>query len=299
MFEEASSRGLVLITTSALLQGSHGLWAKLIGLEFGAFYQGWTRSVIVLLLLIPVYLLTRAYSKIEAEDRKWYALFIFFMILSQAPLFYAYNTIGLATATLLFFSARLITHYIIGHFWLEERVTLLKVTSLIIALSGLAIIFLFSFEALAPFGMAMAILTGVVVAGEVSFTKKVTHKHSALQVTTAMWLGIFVTHLPFALLFGETITIPSLDIVWMYHTLYAVSIMIAFGLVVAGFKYVPASIGGLLGLLVIVFSSVFGVVLLQETLTTNILFGGTLIIVAAVLPQLHVPRLKFIYKGSD
>ena len=44
--------------------------------------------------------------------------------------------------------------------------------------------------------------------------------------------------------------------------------------------------GGLLGLLEIVFSVAFGIWLFQEELTTKVIIGGALILVAAALPHL-------------
>ena len=294
MFGEVATKGALFMLVSALLQGSHGLWANLIGLQFGVFYQGWTRSVIVLAILVPLVFLTRSLARVHGNDYKWYALFIGFMILSQAPIFYAYNTIGISSTALLFMSAWLATNYLLGLFVLGEELTITKLISFVLAISGLLIVFSLSLSSI--FGMAMAIMAGVVSAAEVAFTKKVTHRYSTLQVTTAMWLGIFLTHLPFALLAGEPIVPPSLSIEWLYHVGYACSIMLAFWLAIKSFKHIDASIGGLVCLMMVVFAAIFGAFVLQEPITLAVVVGGSLITLASVLP---IISMRFIRYGTS
>ncbi|MEK9155349.1 MAG: hypothetical protein AAB839_01750 [Patescibacteria group bacterium] len=38
---------------SALFFGSYGVWSRLIGAEMGSFFQGWTRALIIVILILP------------------------------------------------------------------------------------------------------------------------------------------------------------------------------------------------------------------------------------------------------
>ena len=62
--------------------------------------------------------------------------------------------------------------------------------------------------------------------------------------------------------------------------------MLGFWLVIEGFKYVEASIGGLLGLLEIVFSIGLGILIFHEGLTIRVVIGAALILIAAALPHI-------------
>jgi len=62
--------------------------------------------------------------------------------------------------------------------------------------------------------------------------------------------------------------------------------LFGFWLIIAGLKHLEASTGGLLGLLEIVFSILFGIVIFGESLTGRLIVGGALIIIAAALPHL-------------
>jgi drug/metabolite transporter (DMT)-like permease len=62
--------------------------------------------------------------------------------------------------------------------------------------------------------------------------------------------------------------------------------MIAFWAIIEGLKYLEASIGGLLGLLEIVFSILFGILIFHEGLTLRSTMGAMIVFAAAALPHL-------------
>ena len=293
----SATRGVVVMMFASLLQGSHGLWANLIQDEFGAFYQGWSRSVIILLVLVPLMLALRSYRAIGPGDRKWYAIIVLFMLFTQAPIFYAYTTIGIAPSAFLFFSSWIIATYCIGRLFFNEYFTTIKIAALVFAGTGLLLMFSFSVEELAPLGMAMAVLTGLASASQVAFSKKINPEHSALQITSIMWGGVLLTHLPFAILAGETIVVPALSIGWMYQIGYAFSIMLSFWLMVVGFRYLQPGVGGLLGLFIVVFATMFGIVVLGEHLSISLALGGLSIIIAGLLPFFITEERKVAFES--
>ena len=79
---------------------------------------------------------------------------------------------------------------------------------------------------------------------------------------------------------------------WLSMLGFALTGLIAFWLVIEGYKYADASIGGLLGLMEVLFGVLFGVFIFKEVITTSTLFGGGLIIFAAMLPDLSNLYLK-------
>ena len=64
--------------------------------------------------------------------------------------------------------------------------------------------------------------------------------------------------------------------------------LVSFWLVVEGFKYVDASIGGLLGLVEIVSGVLFGILIFNEDITLTKILGGIIILLAAMLPDLTI-----------
>ncbi len=95
------TKGISLILISALMFGSYGVWSRLMGgQDFGAFYQGWTRAFIIVLILFPFLYFRKEIVKIDKNDRKWLVVFMIFTSLTQAPIFYAFNHMDIGSATL-------------------------------------------------------------------------------------------------------------------------------------------------------------------------------------------------------
>jgi drug/metabolite transporter (DMT)-like permease len=284
-----TTKGIILILIAALMFGSYGIWSRLMGQDFGVFYQSWTRALIIVLVLFPFLYSRKEIVKIDRSDRRWLAAYMILTSLTQAPIFYAFNHMDIGSATLLYFVTMLLTMYLVGFAFLGEKATYVKMASFALALIGMYLVFSFSLAVFTFLAAAMAVLTGIASGGEVSFSKKLSSKYSALYLTWLSWLIIIPTNGIASVLVGETQHLPSFDIVWLYQLGYVAAGIIGFWAIIEGLKYVEASIGGLLGLLEIVFSITFGILIFKEVLTAKIMIGGAVIIIASALP--HVFKL--------
>ena len=294
----ASLRGYLMILLSATGFGSYGLWSRFIGPEFGIFTQGWVRSAIVLAILVPIAVYSKSFKKVAYNDRKWIFVTVLFGIATQAPLYYAYNHMDIGTATLIFYAMFVITSYLVGRIFLGEKITHIKIAALILAFLGLFLIFSFSIAIFSVLAMLLAAINGIASGGEVATSKKSTQKFSSLQIGIYVWVGILLTHLPLALLVGEKQVPLTMNFVWFSMLGFALAGLISFWLVIEGYKYVDASIGGLIGLLEIVFGVMFGIIFFHEHLTVTIIFGGFLIALSGMLPDLFAIRAKYIKRVS-
>ena len=278
--------GAILVLLSALMFGSYGVWSRLIGGAMDNFFQGWTRALIILLIITPVLLWRREAKSIEKSDIKWLVTFLIFTSLTQAPLFYAFNHMDIGTATLLFFVSMFLTMYAVGWCFLGERMTRIKVFASVMAIVGMCLVFSFSIARFSLFAALMAVLNGIASGGEIAFSKKLTHAYTPLYIVTLSWGIILLTNLIVSLSLGEHQLSMSLSAVWFWQLCYSLAASLGFGLVIAGFRYVDAGVGALLGLLEIVFGIVFGVYFFGETITPSIFFGSILIIGAAVIHEI-------------
>lgn len=278
--------GYLMILCSAVFFASYGIWAKLIGTDFGIFFQGWVRSALVLLILIPLVMVTKQWKSLTASQRKRILLPVGFGVFTQVPIYYAYINMDIGTTNLIFFATVAMTSYIVGMTIFKEKLTAIKMISLLLAFLGLLIIFGFSLATFSLLAMLMAAVNGIASGGEVATTKKVTQELSSLQVSIYVWIGILITHLPLSILLGEKQLLPSLTLPWFAMGMFSIAGLLAFWLVIEGFKYVDASIGGLIGLSEIIFSILFGVLFFQEKISVSILFGGILILLSGMLPDL-------------
>lgn len=280
-----STKGALIVALSALFFGSYGVWSKLIGTQIDNLFQVYARSLIILLIIIPFGAITHTLKKVEKEDWKWIIIYTLAGSLTVAPIFYAFNKIGIGSATLLFYASYTIISFILGFISFGEKITLDKTIGLLLALVGLYLIFNLSFQQNFLLAALAAILSGSAAGIEVVFTKKISNKYSALQLNVFTWLVIFVFHLIGSLLLGERQLLPELSTAWLGIFGYAIASLSAFSLVVIGYRYVQPGIGALTGLLEIVFGIVFGIVFFSEALTPQIIMGGILIFMAAALPN--------------
>lgn len=279
--------GTLLVFASALMFGSYGVWSRLIGDEMGNFFQGWTRALIILALTVPIALLRKEIKKIKKQDRKWLVIFLIFTSFTQAPIFYAFNHMDIGTASLLFFVSMFLTMNIIGLSFLGEKLTKVKIISSIIAIAGLFLVFSISLTSFTLLAASMAVVNGIASGGEVASSKKLTGNYSPLYVVILSWVIILITNSLISVGIGEVQVMPSFSEPWFWQLMYCLASFFAFWLVIAGFKHIDASIGALIGLMEIVFSILFGILIFNESITLSIALGGLLIILAAAIPSIQ------------
>ena len=132
--KKTENYGAPLVLLSALMFGSYGVWSRLIGDAMGSFFQGWTRALIILILLVPFALIRKEIIKVSREDRGWLVVFLIFTSMTQAPIFYAFNHMDIGTASLLFFVSMFLTMNMISVWFLGEKLTMIKIFSSLIAI---------------------------------------------------------------------------------------------------------------------------------------------------------------------
>lgn len=284
MKTHGSSRGYVFLLAASVLYGTYGVWSKLMGDTFDPFYQGWVRSLLIILMLIPFMVATKSFKPIPRKDWRPFAIFIAFCVCTQAPLYYAFNHAPLGTVQLVFYSAFVIAAYTVGKFYLKETITKVKLVSIALAFLGLVLVFGNAVIAFAPLGLLLAMFNGVASGGEVASSKKLDH-YPAILVVFWGWVFTFITHLPISLAVEEQVPI-QLNEAWLWLAVYSVVNGLTFWLAIKGFQLVDASIGSLIGLMEIVWAAVFGAILFHERLSWSTYIGGVAIIIAAMLPDL-------------
>lgn len=279
-------RGLLFVLLSSVFFGSYGVWSRLIGEDFGVFFQGYTRAIIVILILIPIGLFSGSFKKVKKQDRIWFGVMVLFGMFTQAPIFYAYNHMDIGTAILLFYASMLVTMYIVGFTFLREKLNWVKAISLVLAIIGLLFTFNISLHRFAVLAALMAIANGIASGGEVAFTKKVSDGYSTIQISVYVWLGIVVSNVIVSLLIGEAQVSPALTAPWIYQIGYAISGLLAFYFIIEGLRLIESSIGGLAGLTEIIFGIAFGYFIFHELFTPTTLIGMILILAAAAAPHM-------------
>jgi drug/metabolite transporter (DMT)-like permease len=108
-----------------------------------------------------------------------------------------------------------------------------------------------------------------------------------------------VTNMVASLALGEVQYMPALSLAWLYLGIYAVVSLLGFWFAIEGYKNTEAGVGGLLGLLEVIFAVIFGIVLFNQPLSLQVALGAILILLAAALPHFVSLRKSDYYAKLD
>lgn len=284
--KQTKLKGTIFILLSAVFFGTYGTWSKLMSGVFDDFFQSWTRSLIVIAILLPISIISKKLIKIDKKDIKWYLIYSVPGAMGVPTLFYAFTKLSVGTTLLLFYSALTISTYIYGILVFKEKMNKIKIISLLLGIAGLIVMYSLNLkEGLFP--IIIATIAGLCAGTEVVFTKKLSDKYSGEQLAIGVYAVCFLITFPiFLALNNFSFNIESTTIAWIANVGYAVSSLTAFMFVVKGFNYLESSIAGILGLLEVPIGILLSMIIFNEQIDLSIIIGGSLIILACMLPNL-------------
>jgi drug/metabolite transporter (DMT)-like permease len=275
--------GASLIVLSSFFYATYGIWTKLMGNFFEGYTASALRSVLVLLILLVIAL---SYHKFEPINIKQNGRYIFGMLVASlftwGPLYYAFLHAGIGIGLATNYASGVIFTFFFGWLFIGERLTKDKITATVLAIIGLALIFLPSAAGVGWLALFAALVSGSSMGANTVFLKQV--HYNAVQSNIAMWSMAVIANLIMSLIFAKTTPAIGWHIQWLYLVFFAVASVIASWLFVSGVKLIDAGAASVLGLLEIVFGVLFGVIFFSERLGAEVLLGIALIIAAAAIP---------------
>lgn len=285
-----TTKGSLYIIISAIFYASYGIWSRLMSDGFGEFNQAWTRGVILLVAVIAYLLATGSFKPIKSTDRKWFIIIGLCGSLNQAPYFFGFEHLPLGTAILIFYASLTLAGYILGKFAFGETIDRPKQISFILAIIGMSIIYKFSLTNDQLLPAILMSIAGFMGGTAGILPKKLSSCYSEPQILVSYLSLMIVANYPLSLFFGENLPPLTQTTAWIPQLGYAASMLIANLTVIAGFKYIEASIGTLIGLVEILFGVLFGYFLFGETLSLTTYLGAGLILFSASFPYFFKDR---------
>lgn len=284
-------KGTFFILISAFFYATYGVWSHLMANSFGVFSQAWTRGLILLVVTLILNFIFKFFKPINKKDYVWFVV-ISLMGLNQAPYFYGFKHLSVGTATLLFYAALLVGGYLIGKFSFGEKITKIKWLSLGLAILGMLVIYQLALNPNQLLAVGLTVLAGLMGAGGVVFSKKLSGNYPEIQIMTSYFISITVVNLILSIILNDPLPAFELNVPWLAQLGYLLAFLVANLAVIQGFKYLEPSIGSLIGLMEIVFGVVFGIVLFREPISLGIILGSIMILVSAILPNLKVKNIR-------
>jgi drug/metabolite transporter (DMT)-like permease len=279
---------------AAVLSGTIGVLVKLIDagsdvhfmtLNFYRIFFGF------LFLLAVVPLIDKKVFRVSMDTVKEYFMVGLFLTIAlslyvTANYFAPVNNVSIVATSAPFFILFL------AYFMLGEKITTTKIVTLLIAVVGIAIINPFKFEGYV-FGNSLALIGSLFYAMLVIGERKEDKKHGFGAV---LWFFMFasILLLPFPFIFGFG------DLYGVWH------LILLLGLFSTGMAYLfynlalqslEAEIESIVRTLITPLVSIFlAVIVIGEGLTTRIMIGGGMLILAGIYLETHSKRLKRMKK---
>jgi len=261
----------------------------------GDFFDGYTasalRSILVLVILIPIAASYHKWEKLNLKDNGTYIIgMIVASLFTWGPLYYAILHAGVGISLAIAYASIVIGSFFFGWLFASERFTKDKAISATLGIIGLGLIFSPSTNSLGWLALGAALLSGLSAGANTVFAKKI--KYNATQSTVVLWTTSVVANLFMAFALTETPPAIGWHIQWLYLVLFAIASVVASWTLVRGVKLIEAGAAGVLGLLEIIFGVIFGVLFFQESPGLIVLVGVMVIITAAAIPYFKDYNVK-------
>jgi drug/metabolite transporter (DMT)-like permease len=277
--------GASLVVVSSFFYASYGIWTKLMGNFFGGYTASALRSVLVLIILVPIAIRYRKFEPINLKRSwRWLGAMLLGSLIVWGPLYYAILHAGVGISIGTNYASYLIGMFLLGWFIAKERFTKDTAAAAAVCIVGLGLVFIPSVKGFGWEALAAAFMSGL-GAAFVTFASKQIH-YNPIQTTLALWVTSAIANIFMTFVVSEARPATGWHIQWLYLVFFAIASIFASWSLIKGLKIIDAGAAGVLGLLEIVFGAVFGVILFREKIGPIVLLGMTLIITAAAIPYI-------------
>lgn len=284
--------GFSSLILTAFFFGFYGILTRIVGFNIPLFFASFMRNGFGMLILFGVIAFVGGWKPIRSQDYIWIFLRSICGMIAFFGSFVPIMHLPIGTFYFISYAGITIGGYIIAKVLLNERITNVKVVSLILALIGLCFIYSINVESLDLLYVAFAFIGGFGASGWNILAKKISHYYSALQLNLIDFFTYSFYTFIISLILQETWLLPVINDVWAAQLGFVLMFLVTGQLIIYGFKFLDAQIGSLVLLLEILFGTLFAYLFFHEAVSFMTMVGGALIIIAIVLPEVIVQKKK-------
>jgi len=289
-------QGIGALTLAALIYGMFPIFTRLAGAELPFYFQNSVRLFIAFFIFLIATLALKDWKKVRAEDWKWFLLRSTAVFMAFSSFTYTLQFLAIGTMLFTFYAGSTILGYIIGKFFFGEKLNIRKYVSLGLAVVGLLLIYSINFDPGELLYLCLAFFSGSCTAVWNIFSKKVSDQYSTSQLNLIDNAIAMVFAIGVSFVFREAWVIPTVSILWLVNLLFGLGIFATGVLMVYGFNRLEGQIGSLIMLSEVLFAIVLGFLFFKEAVTMTTFIGGSIILLAIVLPELNLLRLHIPIK---
>jgi len=283
--------GPISLLTIGLLFGLSGVMAKYLSGWLSAYQVVEYRFDIALIGLLILILIFRPKISLKGIGKR--VLFLYAVTFPLSVILFTLSIFNgsVALAVFSFYTATLVSSFVIGRIFFNEKIHLFKQLALFsILISVVAFTDPFHNFNL-DLGLLFGLLSGLVQGVASSFQKLLsshTNKTSLLLYQCLAGVALAVIALAFV---KEPYFVEIGTFQWIIVVLFGLMMLAITYLFLIGFKYTNLNTGSVLVSSELFFGPFFAFLLLSEGLSAGILIGGIFTVIAVVLSSLNAPRV--------
>lgn len=281
--------GFSALALSALSFGSFGIWIRIMSQELNVFQQIVLRNSVAALIALAIVIILKKY-RLDFRHLPKIKLLLYSLAFPLSVIFYSLAVLNtkISVATFLTYVGSLVSTCVLSVICFKEKLSTLKIISIFLVITGLiCFAYPLSINTL-TLGLFAGLISGTLDGITNAFRKDLTGKiDKALLIFFPAVMGIVISFI--ALVFTQSMSFPNpLSPATLVAGLIVGSLIIIGNyLMLIGFQNFELGPGVIVLTLDIVFATLFGFILLGETLILKEIIGGLLIITAIILPNLN------------
>lgn len=285
-------RGYLYLVSAAAAYGLFGIFSRYTNV-FGPFSQGYIRYGLLCLIILLLFIFRKVtWKKINRKDVKWFLLWIIPASFQPVLTFIAFTHLAIGLTYFLLYSTMILGGILSGKIFFAEKFTFSKSLSLFLVLLGLVIIYRTDLSLVTSIYVFIALLTGLIVGFWNTLTKKVSCNYPEFQMMLLDGSSTLVVGLVGAVVAKEVLPPFTSPAPWLWIVAFTITGILSSLFLIKGFKDVEAQIGSLILPMELVFASIFSFLFIGEILKFNVYLGGSLILLAAILPAIKLTKEK-------
>ncbi len=282
--------GIVALTLAGFAYSTAGFFDRTLSEEVSSFLQLTVRTCFSVLIFVVLMFFTKEkFKKIDRSDIKYFVQqaiatcggLLFFIL--------AVTKLQIGTTLFLFYVAVLLSGFLYGFFKFGEKLTQLKIISLVLSLIGLVIMYFDKDLQLNLIGGVYAIIAGASFSLNFAVSKNVSGKYPPFQINLLQFFGAFLISLPFPFFSGSFSLNFPINI-WTTFFIYSLVVSLAYILSLYGYKVVETQKASIILLCEVVFGIIVGFLIYREIPEPKTIIGGILIFSALVISNLKFEK---------
>ena len=272
--------GTLSLFGAAFLYGSQNVAVRLTGISFGPFLSTALRAFIVVFFLIWFV----SWKKIQMSDWKWFILRAIGNVTGTTCVFIAINKLSVGSALFSFYAGLILSSGLFGILFFKEKITLIKLTSLLLTAFGLILIYSNQSKLIFNWYFIVAIIGGVGASLWSVFSRPITKKYSLKQLVVVDSAITVLLSMIISLSLHESWKMVQIDQRLLAVIYLGFTQVFTGQLVAKGFKTVDAQVGSMILLNDSIFGIIFAFLFFKELVPLLVIVGGTCVFLSSILP---------------